>query len=328
MEYIITVRVSILGVIFSDSVPSTVLYITALVVLTLALTMSLHKGYALFREENIRLAEESQLSEDDRNQSLNSSYQQQDSHEESSPLLLELQSPTRSSILQSIRARKAAAALTIVPRYLYCYMDRCDKKTNKQHMNHLQSASNSGSGSEGDLTRAEAEREYMSLDPSEGGEGEWEIEVEVPWLIVGAIGAIWLLYAVFYLLLKRYSVCSWSYAVLLLFLYPLLLCEAGWGLHYVIRQQKKEKQARLQQQQLRQAWTGQHEGADEEDEQEGEINWNACAIMIPLITFAIGFLTSLMGIGGGELVGPLLLTLKVSSSIKIYLSHYFDNCFH
>ena len=43
----------------------------------------------------------------------------------------------------------------------------------------------------------------------------------------------------------------------------------------------------------------------------GEINWSSFAVLLPLLAFAIGLLTSLMGIGGGELIGPLLLTLKV-----------------
>ena len=81
---------------------------------------------------------------------------------------------------------------------------------------------------------------YVCIDTEVDG---WEIEI--PWLLVFVIFAMWLLYAVFYVLLKMFSVCSWSYAVLLMFLYPLLLCEAAWGLAHVLRQQGLEEQARM-----------------------------------------------------------------------------------
>ena len=55
----------VLGVIFSESIPSTVLYITALVVLTVALVLSLHKGFALYRAENARFAAAAAAAADD-----------------------------------------------------------------------------------------------------------------------------------------------------------------------------------------------------------------------------------------------------------------------
>ena len=62
------------------------------------------------------------------------------------------------------------------------------------------------------------------------------------------------------------------------------------------------------------ALSGQVDASDEsavEVEGGGEINWSSFAILLPFLAFVIGVLTSLMGIGGGELIGPLLLTLQV-----------------
>ncbi len=58
--------------------------------------------------------------------------------------------------------------------------------------------------------------------------------------------------------------------------------------------------------------SGQVDASDESAvEGGGEINWSSFAILLPFLAFVIGVLTSLMGIGGGELIGPLLLTLQV-----------------
>jgi len=43
-------------------------------------------------------------------------------------------------------------------------------------------------------------------------------------------------------------------------------------------------------------------------------------VLLPLLTFAIGILTSLMGIGGGELIGPLLLTLRVGFPVSVVVT--------
>lgn len=86
----------------------------------------------------------------------------------------------------------------------------------------------------------------VCLESNEEDDGDgWDMDIEVPWLLVSVIFAMWVLYAVLYALLKMFSVCSLSYGVLLLFLYPLLLCEAAAGLAHVLRQQRREETARI-----------------------------------------------------------------------------------
>jgi len=60
--------------------------------------------------------------------------------------------------------------------------------------------------------------------------------------------------------------------------------------------------------------------AETVEQEEGIINWDAFAVLLPLLTFAIGILTSLMGIGGGELIGPLLLTLRVGFPVSVVVT--------
>lgn len=43
----------------------------------------------------------------------------------------------------------------------------------------------------------------------------------------------------------------------------------------------------------------------------GDIKWENFTFLIPFLALVIGVLSSLLGIGGGELMGPLLLHLKV-----------------
>ena len=43
----------------------------------------------------------------------------------------------------------------------------------------------------------------------------------------------------------------------------------------------------------------------------GDISFKEVGAAPPMLAFAIGILCSLLGIGGGELMGPLLLHLKV-----------------
>ena len=44
---------------------------------------------------------------------------------------------------------------------------------------------------------------------------------------------------------------------------------------------------------------------------EGEIEWSTSSVVVPIVSFMIGVTSALLGIGGGELMGPVLLILKV-----------------
>ena len=52
---------------------------------------------------------------------------------------------------------------------------------------------------------------------------------------------------------------------------------------------------------------------------EGDIDFREISFFPPLLAFIIGILCNILGIGGGELLGPLLLWMKVDPQVKIGL---------
>lgn len=124
--------------------------------------------------------------------------------------------------------------------------------------------------------------------------------MDIPWPVVYVVLAVWLFYAICYVVMNEFDTCSAIYYIVLGMIYTLLLCEIVWGLYYLIQQQK----------------------ADPDSIAEGDLVWGGGAWYLPILSFGIGILTSLLGIGGGELMGPLMLRLQVSTTNK-----YFDQFF-
>lgn len=113
--------------------------------------------------------------------------------------------------------------------------------------------------------------------------------MDIPWSIISVILLVWVFYATCYVMMNEFDTCSALYYIFLGIIYALLLCEIVWGLYYLMQQQK----------------------ADPDSIAEGDILWGADAWYLPILSFGIGILTSLLGIGGGELMGPLMLRLHV-----------------
>ena len=49
----------------------------------------------------------------------------------------------------------------------------------------------------------------------------------------------------------------------------------------------------------------------------GDINWAEFSLLLPLLALTVGILSSLLGVGGGELMGPLMLHLTLPSNITL-----------
>lgn len=113
--------------------------------------------------------------------------------------------------------------------------------------------------------------------------------MDIPWLIIQVILGIWVFYAICFVVMNQFDTCSIVYYVILALIYVLLLCELIWGLHYLMHEQK----------------------SDPDSIAEGDLHWGAASWYLPILTFGVGILTSLLGIGGGELMGPLMLRLRV-----------------
>jgi uncharacterized membrane protein YfcA len=115
------------------------------------------------------------------------------------------------------------------------------------------------------------------------------IPLNIPWVVISVVMGVWVFYAICYLIMNEFDTCSAVYYIFLGIIYALLLCEIIWGLYYLTQVQK----------------------ADPDSVAEGDIMWGASAWYLPFLSFGIGILTSLLGIGGGELMGPLMLRLQI-----------------
>jgi uncharacterized membrane protein YfcA len=116
--------------------------------------------------------------------------------------------------------------------------------------------------------------------------------IEYPYYIIKILLFVWIYYASYaYCLhdIKWVTKCSLQYYLILGLAYIPILGVAMYGLRYVSRNQRIHPQTLLI----------------------GDINFRESSIFITLIPFFIGILCSLLGIGGGELMGPYLLSLRI-----------------
>jgi uncharacterized membrane protein YfcA len=120
--------------------------------------------------------------------------------------------------------------------------------------------------------------------------------IEYPWFVITVILVVWLLYAALYISMNDVTACSWVYWTLLSSIYPLLAVEVVWGTFYL---QEKQDNDRMVGKFVK-----------------GDINWQEFTFLIPLFAFVVGILSALLGIGGGELMGPMLLNLNVLPTVS------------
>jgi uncharacterized membrane protein YfcA len=113
--------------------------------------------------------------------------------------------------------------------------------------------------------------------------------MEVPWTVIGVIIGVWVFYAVCYVIMKTFSTCSVGYDIILSIIYLTLLCELWWGVRHLMRTQRMEPETIA----------------------EGDIVWTPHTLWLCPLAFLIGIMTAILGIGGGELFGPLMLKMDV-----------------
>lgn len=118
-----------------------------------------------------------------------------------------------------------------------------------------------------------------------------------PWVSVRGITAVWLYYVGMFVAIQllTHGSCSSLYFGLLASIYPILLIIVYFSVHYVAKKQQIEGQFSLSQ---------------------GDLDFRHIPYLMPCITFVVGILCSLLGIGGGELMGPLLLTYHVLPQVS------------
>jgi uncharacterized membrane protein YfcA len=298
-----------LGVILAKAMPKTIIFVLAMTVLVIAVFFTTKKGLKLYHYESISIQEELEADEkgdfDEHLSENGSAYSTLDSkamksNATTTPLLsdsmklADLHSDASSELNWPSMVRKGNHArkqpkitiASIIPPYLCCYYRCCTpappaKKLGTALRTH----------SMGDSEPSE----YAFTDTTDANEEDLP-PVILPWRIIFVIIAVFVLYLVCYVVQKEYDQCSLGNYICLAIIYILLLIQVLWGLRYLISRADTK-----------------HIGPS--TQLQGEIHWGTQSLIVPLISFAIGITSALLGIGGGELMGPMLLLLRVSVCI-------------
>lgn len=108
--------------------------------------------------------------------------------------------------------------------------------------------------------------------------------------IIAGLFAVWVTYAATYVTMQVVAKpCSNEFYVLLTVSFIPLVVTVYFGLNYVRSNQIEDAHMVI----------------------EGDVDFSKLSFLPPIMAFVIGILCSLLGIGGGELMGPLLLSLGV-----------------
>ena len=190
-----------LGVVLSKVVPSTILYIGAIIVLMLGGTFSLKKGLHLYELENQRHIGPKTV-ENSESATANPIVSSASSTSDASG------SPKRVISPLSIEEGSAVAE----PR--------------KSDVSRTSLTSITGAG---------------VVDPSEEAavnQSSTDVPLlELPWFIIRVVCAVWLCYLVLYIVMSLVPGCSTGWGLVLVFIYLVLLFEVPWAFRYLMQEQ-------------------------------------------------------------------------------------------
>ena len=119
--------------------------------------------------------------------------------------------------------------------------------------------------------------------------------IEYPWFIISIIALVFVCYVGLYIGLNEEQKCTWQYDLILSSIYPLLIAEIVWGISFLSASQR----------------------ANPDSVVKGDLDWNEFTLIGPCISVVIGFLSGMLGIGGGELMGPMLLNWGVLPAVSV-----------
>lgn len=289
-----------LGVIVAKAMPKTIIFILAMTVLVIAVYFTGMKGKKLYHLENDLLEQEASVQKEEYeydNEGALDNIQNNDVYlgnpifdnksgfvrNSTSPLLEEIQPPHHLLKRRSPKKIPIITIASIIPPYLCCYFACCP--TNKRASSRTASNFRALNGST-DLASIETDSMAESVD-------EDLPPVVQPWNIIAVIIGVFVLYLACYVVQKEYDQCSMGNYISLACIYFLLVVQVGWGIRYLVVQ-KNEKALLAPSKRVA-----------------GEIHWGSKSTLVPVVSFLIGITSALLGIGGGELMGPMLLMLKV-----------------
>lgn len=121
-----------------------------------------------------------------------------------------------------------------------------------------------------------------------------------PVLVMQVIAAVWISYTLMVVGMNEVAPCSAAYASIFVLLYIPLLSGIIWGVYYNTMLVK----------------TLIPKGCSEPLKPANELDFSKIAFIMPAVSFIIGIACSLLGIGGGELFGPLMMTFGVIPQVQ------------
>lgn len=124
-----------------------------------------------------------------------------------------------------------------------------------------------------------------------------QFQIIFPWTTMQALALVWIYYVTMFVIIQYTtdSTCSFAYFALLGSIYPILLVIVFYALQHVAKKQVVDEHFSLA---------------------PGDLDFRTMSYFVPIIAFCVGILCSLLGIGGGELMGPLLLALGVLPQVS------------
>jgi uncharacterized membrane protein YfcA len=247
-----------LGVLLSDIMPPTILYIGAILVLLTGAGFSAKKGHHLYELENERRREKAQ---------------------KGSSFDTEVANPV------TVHSATTPAPVSVDQRLPSNSFSSFDSMTQLQIGGHEGRASLSGAGKVDarDDSISDGINPLLSLP-----------RLQMPWSIIYMLTAVWLCFLILFVVSSLVPGCSLGWGMVLLFIYLIVLVEAPGSVAFLIRDQNMHPEQLM----------------------EGDLRWSKGSISLPCVTFGIGLLTALLGFGGGELIGPYLLHLKIQPLVS------------
>ena len=138
-------------------------------------------------------------------------------------------------------------------------------------------------------------------DPEGGNSSNGLVDVTVkemppmiiPYVAIYVISVFAALYIILDVIENYYSKCSASYDAAIVIVFPVIAAFTIWATDYLTKQQEASPHLILK----------------------GDIDWSASSYVPVLLSFTVGAVSSMCGIGGGELMSPMLLSLGVRADL-------------
>ena len=117
--------------------------------------------------------------------------------------------------------------------------------------------------------------------------------MDIPYIAVYVVLMFSILYIILDVVENYYAKCSTAYDVAIVIMFPIIAAFTLWASNFLTKQQEINAHLILK----------------------GDIEWSTSSYIPVLFSFTVGAISSMCGIGGGELMSPMLLYLGVRADL-------------